>query len=416
MKKPYAFVFAICILFAMQYQVPAFASAAATPPHTNASGAALFDLNSGQFLLEKNSNGIFFPASTTKVMTALLTLEKCKLTDVVTVGAKPPYEDGSKVFLIKGEQLTVKQLLYAMLLESANDAALTLAEHISGSKEAFAALMTQRAIELNCTHTHFANPNGLDDKNHYTSARDMALISAKAMENPVFRSIVSTVSYSIPPTNKQSKTRHLHNHNKMLYIKSYQYPGANGIKTGYTIKCKHTYVGSATKNGRTLITVFLHDDKTFYKESKAYFDYGFKNFYDKKVFSSTDIVGSFLPKNSNMKIQVRPQKDVFITLVTGDKGIVKREMEYNMELTSFKQGDVVGTMALRYGGNLQKTINLVAAANYVPAKTILKGNLGKSVHKVFRLSNIKYVLLLLLIAFLSRGFYRKYQRKRGFRL
>ena len=249
---------------------------AITSPKIIAHGAVLINLNTGKFFFQKNSHSEYAPASTTKVMTALLTLEKCKLDEKVTIGKNPPFEEGSKIYLMEGEVLTVKQLLYALLLPSANDAALALAEHISGSKQAFANLMNKRARKLGCRNTNFVNPNGLYDKNHFTSAYDLALIAAKAMKFSKFREIVSTLSYKLAATNKQPLIRYLHNENKLLFSKVYKYSGADGIKTGYTIKSKHTYIGAATRKGITLAVVLLYDEKGYYKEAASLFDYGFK--------------------------------------------------------------------------------------------------------------------------------------------
>jgi serine-type D-Ala-D-Ala carboxypeptidase (penicillin-binding protein 5/6) len=262
----------LCLIFLI-FNINAVAK---TSPKITAQGAVLIDLNNGRVLLQKNSNNKYAPASTTKVMTALLTLEKCKLDEKVIVGKNPPLEDGSKICLIEGETLTVKQLLYALLLPSANDAALALAEHISGSKQAFANLMNKRAKELGCKNTNFVNPNGLYDKNHYTSAYDLSLIASKAMKFSEFRKIVSTLSFKLMPTNKQPIIRYLHNENKILFNRIDKYSGAVGIKTGYTVKAMHTYVGAATRKGITLIVVLLHDEKGYYKETANLFNYGFK--------------------------------------------------------------------------------------------------------------------------------------------
>ncbi|MBC8060455.1 MAG: D-alanyl-D-alanine carboxypeptidase, partial [Clostridiaceae bacterium] len=242
-------------------------ASAITYPKITSQGAVLMDINNGKILFQKNGHGRYAPASTTKVMTALLALEKCKLDDNVIVGKNPPLEDGSKIFLTKGEVLTVDQLLYALLLHSANDAALALAEHISGSKEEFAHLMNERANQLGCKDTNFLNPNGLYESKHYTSAYDLAQIASNAMKSSKFREIVSTLSFDIAPTNNHPEIRHLHNENKLLYSQKYKYPNADGIKTGYTIKAKHTYIGSATRNGKTLVVVLLSGVKGYYKDA-----------------------------------------------------------------------------------------------------------------------------------------------------
>lgn len=381
-------------------------------PTANAKGAVLMDLNSGQLLYEKNSHGRYPPASTTKIMTALLTLEKCKLDEKVIVGKNPPYEDGSKIYLINGEELTVQQLLYALLLESANDAALALAEHISGSKEAFAQLMNQRAKELGCTDTHFVNPNGLYDKNHYTSARDLALITEKAMENPIFRKMVSTTSYNLPPTNKQKLTRYFHNHNKLLTVKKDKYPGGDGVKTGYTVKSKHTYVGSATRNGRTLIATFLYDDKTYYQETAALFNYGFSNFIDDKILSKSTIAGTLKLKDDKTEIPVYPEKDIYITIPKGTKPIIKPIIYYKDALTKVTKGEIVGTISISSLTTGKISVNLISSKDYEIKKALLP-SANKFIKNVFKLSNIKYPFIALLLTFLSRGFYRKYKKKRN---
>jgi serine-type D-Ala-D-Ala carboxypeptidase (penicillin-binding protein 5/6) len=295
-------------------KVTPVAKAAPKPPAINAGASVLMDLNSGEVLYSKNMNYKYGPASTTKIMTALLTLENCKLEDVVVVGKKPPFEGGSKIYILEGEKLTIEQMMYGLMLTSGNDVANALAEHISGSVEEFAKLMTKRAKEIGCLNTHFSNANGLKNDNHYTSAYDLALITRKAMESPIFRKVVSTVNYQIPPTNKQKQIRYLHNHNKMLSVKIDKYPGADGVKTGYTIKSKYTYVGSATRNGRTLIAVFLFDNKGFYKETANLFNYGFKNFYNKKLYAKTDLISYLKPKGTDLSIPVYPEKDIEVIL------------------------------------------------------------------------------------------------------
>lgn len=400
----------ICALFlCLSINVEA---ATLTKPTINAQGSILMDLNSGKILFDKNSHNKYAPASTTKVMTALLTLEKCKLNEKVKVSKKAAYADGSKIYLLEGEEVTVEQLLYALLLESANDAAVALAEHVSGSTEAFAKLMNERAAQLSCLDTHFVNPNGLYDKNHYTSAYDLAVIAAKAMEIPKFRQMVSTLSYNILPTNKQSKTRHLNNHNKLLSVKGYKYSGADGIKTGYTIKSKHTYVGSATRNGRTLMATFLYDEKGYYKEAANLFDYGFKNFINVKVLSKGDVVKSIKLKGSNDEIPVYPEKDFYITIPKGTNANITKKIIIKDSLSKAQKGDIIGTMEISYATNNKISANLIAGKDYVSIAQNLQSQGNVVFKKVFKLKNLIYPLGVALSIFLSRGFYRKYKRKR----
>ena len=214
------------------------------PPELYAESAILVDADTGQILLEKNMNKKMYPASITKIMTCLLAMERAKPGDVVTVTDEVVAEvprDTTHIALTGGEQLTVEQLEYAMMVESANDAASVLAAHISGSTQAFAMLMNDRAKELGAKDTHFTNANGLPDPSHYTSAYDMALITRAAMQYPEFRSLAGTTSYEIPPTNKQSETRRLNNRNYMFTLND-TYPGAFAGKTGWTEEAGHTLV------------------------------------------------------------------------------------------------------------------------------------------------------------------------------
>ncbi|NYC94934.1 D-alanyl-D-alanine carboxypeptidase family protein [Clostridium acetobutylicum] len=200
------------------------------PPNVSADGAVLMDGNSGQILYEKNMNASYPPASTTKIMTALLTLEKCKLDDKVKVSNDfttkyLALRDGNSIGITNGEELTVRDLLHALLLISANDAAVALAEHISGSPQAFATLMNKKAAELGCTNTNFKNPNGLYDKDHKTSAKDLALIMKELSKYPEYQKISTTLNYQMSPTNnmdaeKTKKSRNFWNEDKLVYKNS----------------------------------------------------------------------------------------------------------------------------------------------------------------------------------------------------
>ena len=253
------------------------------PPELYAESAILVDADTGQILLEKNMNKKMYPASITKVMTCLLAMERAKPGDVVTVtdevvAAVP--RNTTHIALTGGEQLTVEQLEYAMMVESANDAANMLAAHISGSTQAFAMLMNDRAKELGAKDTHFTNAHGLPDPSHYTSAYDMALITRAAMQHPQFRSLAGAAAYEIPPTNKQSEARRLNNRNYMFTLND-TYPGAFAGKTGWTEEAGHTLVTLAERNGVTLICIVMHSDGVVdaqYIDSTAILDYGFDNF------------------------------------------------------------------------------------------------------------------------------------------
>ena len=219
-------------------------------------------------------------ASITKLMTALLVLEHCSLSDTVTFSqsAVTNLESGAVTLGVKaGDQFTIEQCLYGLLLKSANEIANGLAEHVSGSVSSFADLMNQKAASLGCTGTHFVNPNGLNDPNHYTTARDMALIAEAAFENPTLCRIASTVNYDFPATASVPSVRKLTMGHKMVNPnnKEYYYEGIVGGKTGYTSLAGNTLVTCVERNGTRLIAVILKSRQTHYADTKALLDYGF---------------------------------------------------------------------------------------------------------------------------------------------
>ena len=219
----------------------------------SAPSAIVISAETGQVLWSKDANTPRFPASTTKIMTALLLIERCRADEVITApkGIKDVKE--SSMHLEEGEQISAHDMLYALLLRSANDGCVAVADHISGSVPAFAALMNQRAKELGCTATHFDNPNGLNDPNHTISAHDLALIAREAMTHPEFRDVVRQVKHRITRTIDQKDTWMV-SRNKWLR----KDPTADGIKTGWTVPAGHCYVGSATRRGFRVITVVMH--------------------------------------------------------------------------------------------------------------------------------------------------------------
>lgn len=254
-------------------------SSQAAVPQIKAEGAVLYDATRDQVLYEKNADTRYYPASITKIMTALLVLEHCNLNDTVTFSqtAVTNLESGAVTLGVKaGDQFTVEQCLYGLLLKSANEIANGLAEHVSGSISGFAALMNQKAASLGCTNTHFVNPNGLNDSNHYTTARDMALIADAAFSNSVLCKIASTVNYDFPATASVPSVRKLTMGHKMVNpANSEYYSGIVGGKTGYTSLAGNTLVTCAERNGTRLVAVILKSRQTHYADTKALLDYGF---------------------------------------------------------------------------------------------------------------------------------------------
>ena len=250
-----------------------------------AESAIVMELETGTILYSKNMNDVHYPASITKIMTALIVLENCELDETVTFSAEAVYNTeagSSSIARDVGEEMTVEQTLYGMMLESANECAYALAEHVAGDVSSFVDMMNAKAEELGCQNTHFNNSNGLPDEDHYTSAYDMALISRAAYAIPKFAEIVGTKSYTIPPTNKHSESTPLNNHHCMLhYYKTnqYIYEYCLGGKTGYTVVAGATLVTYARKNGMTLVCVVLKDvSGEQYTDTTNLFEYCFDNF------------------------------------------------------------------------------------------------------------------------------------------
>ena len=257
------------------------AQAALTEPTVVSEGAVLMDANTGKVLFGKNQDQQFYPASITKVMTALVVLEHCNLNDTVTFSstATTNLESGAvSLNIAEGDQLTVEQALYGLLLKSANEIGNGLAEHVAGSVSGFADMMNAKAKELGCKNTHFANPHGLNDANHKTTAYDMALILSAALKNSTFRKIDSTISYNFPAT-KNAAARTITMGHKMMYTTdSRYYEGIIGGKTGYTSKAGNTLVTGVERNGVRLVAVVLKSKGTHYTDTKAMLDYGFANY------------------------------------------------------------------------------------------------------------------------------------------
>ncbi|MBR1634634.1 MAG: tRNA (guanosine(46)-N7)-methyltransferase TrmB [Lachnospiraceae bacterium] len=252
---------------------------------TESASVVVMEEESGAVLYQKHPNHEYYPASITKIMTALLAIESCDLDEVVKFSSDAVYlneGDTSHIAREVGEKMTMEQCLYGMLLESANECAWAIAEHVGGSEKAFVKMMNKRAKEIGCKHTHFGNPNGLPQDDHYTSSYDMALISREAFHNKTFRTIVGTRAYTIPPTNKHSEPTLLNNHHAMLnYYRTnkYLYEGCLGGKTGYTVVAQNTLVTYAKRNGMTLVCVVMNAPSPgYYTDTIRLFDYYFDNF------------------------------------------------------------------------------------------------------------------------------------------
>lgn len=240
------------------------------PPAIGAEAAVVMVANTRRVLFGQNPNSIMYPASTTKMMTLLLALERGNLDSVVTVSSHAAACEESSLGLRPGDQLTLRELLFGMIIVSGNDAAEAVAEHIAGSVPAFVKLMNERADKMGLKNTHFANPHGLPDPvNHYSTAYDLAQIAATGMQNPMFAKIVSTADYTVSFINRGPMR--VSTTNRLLRT----YPGANGVKTGYTEAAGDCLVAGAKRQDVQLIAVVLNDDDRWTDVPKL-LDYGFQ--------------------------------------------------------------------------------------------------------------------------------------------
>lgn len=241
-------------------------------PSTHAQASALIDVTSGRILYSSRGDDELPIASLTKIMTAIVAIEHGKLNDMVTVSKNAFAKEGSSIYLQLGEEMSLRNMLYGLMLRSGNDAATAIAEHVGGSEEGFVHLMNEKAQIIGLEHTHFQNPHGLDAKAHYSSANDLAKLTAYALHNLEFKEIVSTKSKKAPNPNDPWDYK-WDNKNKMLRF----YEGADGVKTGFTKIARRCLVSSATRGGQQLVVVTLNDGDDW-NDHRVLLDYGFANF------------------------------------------------------------------------------------------------------------------------------------------
>lgn len=369
-KKLFVFLFLFfSILFAF---LPKINATDVNDLNISSPAALLMDLNTGKVLYEKNMDKKMYPASTTKVMTAIVVLENCELNDVATVSknAATSITGGYVIANLKvDEELTIEQLLYVLMVGSANDAAIVLAEHVSGSTENFAMLMNEKAKEIGCISTNFVNPNGMHDENHYTTAYDLALIARYGMRNETFKKLVSTRVYRLPATNKYSRndrlfstTNDLINNNSSFYYKD-----ATGVKTGFTTPAGNCLIASASKNNLDFLTVVLGAESSDnrYVDTKALFDYGFETYSMKKIINKGGVVHTVTIKNGSSdtkNLDVTVAEDINALVKKEDlSSVILPEITLNNKLKApIQKGDVIGSVKYIAEG-IEYETNLIAS-------------------------------------------------------
>ena len=324
-------------------------------PEVQSPSVILMEMSTGTVLYEKNSDERNYPASITKIMTTLLALENSDLNEVVTFSDDAINNtEGSGIYRDYGEQMTMEQCLYAVMLNSANECAYAVAEHVGGTVEHFVDMMNEKAAELGCTNTHFANPHGLFDENHYTTAHDMALIAKAAYQNETFRIITGTARYTIPPTNKHDEPTDLQNHNEMLYpfkTLKYRYEYCTGGKTGYTDIARSTLVTYAEKDGMSLVCVVMHTESpNQWTDSRNLFDYAFDNF---QLFNIADNETRYMDSEA-VEVGALNNNKAFVDIDANANIVLPKTTDFNDAASEIMYNgvseNVVGTLAYTYAG------------------------------------------------------------------
>ena len=325
--------------------------ASAETSHTNsAKSSALYNPDTKTFLQRKNAEAKLPMASTTKIVTALVAIESLDLDEIITVQKEAVGIEGSSLYLKEGDKLTVRDLVYSVLLQSANDASCVLALRISGGIPEFADKMNARAKAIGAKNTNFENPHGLDSANHYTTAEDLCLIAAEALSNDIFKKISSTYKYSF---NIGDSTRTVINHNKLLKT----YDGCIGVKTGFTKKCGRCLVSAATKQDITLIAVTLNDPDDW-RDHRSMLNYGFDNLEAVDISDLTELPED-LPTVSadGARVAIKPREDTLVKYKNED-------IKFSLDLPPYiskdlKSGDKIGEIIINVGDR-EKTIDIIA--------------------------------------------------------
>lgn len=424
MKKFYSMLIAFLLVFSSVFTTIGSVAAEGKVLNLEAKSAVLMDYETGKVLYQKNGNVKLYPASTTKAWTAYLVIKNVPdLNEKITIGDLP-YIEPSSMFLKKGETFTVRELLTALMVHSCNDVAYVLAQHVSGSIPEFADLMNKEAEAIGCTGTHFNNPNGLPDDNHYTTAKDMALIARKCMSDSTFREIVSTKSVKFKATKQYPQERVYTNSNK--FLTSHQkityrgkridikYDIVDGIKTGFTNAAGKCLLTSAVKDNQRLIAaVFNSTNEGIYVDSRTLIDYGFENYDSFTIMDKSDYVDSKRKWFSKQKkLMYQPKESYTVVLPEGQTVTDEYTFKTDLQETSLPihSGDKVGEFYIYKNGKEFKTIDLVAK-NDVTSKfafitekpffkvlfTILKIALG--------------ALIIYLVYKLVKKYYKRFKRK-----
>lgn len=374
MKKKFIFLlqFVLLFIFIVQISFSYGTDNKINDLNIYSDAAILIDFKTETVLYSKNSEEKMYPASTTKILTAILALEKCNLDDIVTVSKSaissipPGY---SSAYLSDGEKISVNDLITVFLVHSANDAGYVLAEHISGSINEFSNLMNEKALDIGCKNTHFTNPSGIHDENHYTTAYDLALIAKYCMQNPKFRNIVSMKNCTIDSTNKFGIRKYVNTNDLINPSSKYYLEECVGIKTGYTAQAKNCLISACSKDNLGLICVVLGANQLHTGESSRYedsinlFKYGYSNYSIKTFANKDDVIKSIEVKNAtkdtkNLDLIL---EDSISGLIENTSNIPEASIILNDNISApIAKGSILGTVSYTIDNNIY-TKNLVAS-------------------------------------------------------
>lgn len=326
-------------------------------PDVAASAAVLMDFETGKVIFTKNSYERRAPASTTKILTALVALERGEMNQIVTTSINASKTDGSSIWLASGEKHTLEELLYGVLLSSGNDASVAIAEGLAGSEAEFVSWMNEKAQVIGAKDSNFKNSNGLPEPGHYSTAYDLALIARYALHNSVFAEMVKTKKKTINWPGRDYN-RLMVNHNKLLW----RYQFADGVKNGYTRQAGKCLVASATKNGQRLIAVVLNS-KQMYEDSKRLLEYGFDNYQLVKVIESEQKLGTIaVVEGIDSRVTVLPNRPVTILVPKGREDEVEIKMDIPRAIPApVERLQQVGELEVKIGEKLIEKVPVITA-------------------------------------------------------
>ncbi|MCR5031107.1 MAG: D-alanyl-D-alanine carboxypeptidase [Selenomonadaceae bacterium] len=348
-------------------------------PQVTARSAVVMDALTGEILYQRCMDDRRYPASTTKIMTLITALESDRggFDDAVTISAAAANMEGSTMWLEYGERYRLEELLYGMMLVSGNDAAVAVAEHVAGSVPAFAKRMTEKAQEIGAKNTHFVNSCGLHDPRHYTTAYDLARITAHGFKNPTFRKIISTKERNVPLM-KPPFSRNLENENMLLWI----YKGANGVKTGYTDDAGRCVVTAAERDGVQLIAVVL-DGAYMWNDSIAMLDYGFRHIEAREFVKKGEKIASIAVEGGEQgSVGLTAEKALRLPVPNGDASAYQRKIKTPRAVEApVRRGEKLGEAVYYYRGEKIASVSLLAEGQVERKNSFLAG-LSRVWHKI----------------------------------